>query len=153
MVSLGLLVLRVIIGGIMVVHGYPKVFGGAGKGDTVSPETERMLGAGFKQAMEHGGVENTTGLMQNLGLPYPKTMAMGLAGTELVGGIALILGWFTRPAALALTVSQLVAIQKVHGPAGLVNSGEQGSGYEFNAALIAGTATLALAGPGALAAD
>ncbi len=153
MVSLGLLVLRVIIGGIMVAHGYPKVFGGPGKSAKVSPEAERMLGGGFKQAMDQGGVDNVTGFMQHLGLPYPKPMAMGLMATELVGGIALILGWFTRPAALALTVSQLVAIQKVHAPQGLVNSGEAGSGYEFNAALIAGTAALALAGPGALAAD
>ena len=102
--------------------------------------------------MDNGGVDNVTGMMQSLDVPNPKPMAIALIATEFLGGLALILGWQTRLAALALTVSQLVAIQKVHGKNGLMNSGDT-PGYELNAALTAATATLAITGPGNFAAD
>ena len=153
MVSLGLLVLRVVVGAINVVHGYTKVFGGPGKGDTLSPEAQRLLGQGFKQQLDYGGVQNVAGFMQSLGVPYPKLTATVLAAAEFGGGLALILGWRTRLAALALTVVQAVAIQKVHAPHGLIASGPEGSGYEFNASLAAATAALTIAGPGKIAID
>ena len=152
MVSLGLLLLRLVVGGIFVVHGYPKVFGGPGKGATVSPEAERLLGKGFKEAMDYGGIANVAGFLQSLGIPYPKPMAVALAATEFGGGLALILGWHTRLAALALTIDQLVATKKVHLQHGLVSPAPE-TGWEFNAALAAATATLAITGPGALALD
>lgn len=149
MVSLGLLLLRLVVGGIYAVHGYAKVFGGQDKGETVSPEAEQMLGAGFKQFMNQGGVQNVSGFLQSLGIPYAKPAAFALMAAEFGGGLALILGWKTRLAALALTIVQAVAIQKVHAPNGLINEG----GYEHNLGLAAATATLALAGPGKIAAD
>jgi len=149
MVSLGLLVLRIVVGGLFAIHGYTKVFGGEGKGSQVSPDAERLLGKGFTQHMEQGGITSTTGFMTSLGLPNPRAAAIALMVTELGGGLALILGWKTRMAALALTFSQLVAIQKVHAPNGLIAEG----GYENNVALAAATAALAIAGPGALSAD
>ncbi len=152
MVSLGLLLLRLVVGSIFALHGYPKVFGGPGKSATVSPEAERLLGQGFKQFMDYGGTANVAGFVQSLGLPYPKPMAFGLMAAELGGGIALILGWHTRLAALALTASQVVAIQKVHLKNGLINSGPD-AGWEFNAALVGATATLVITGPGAIALD
>lgn len=152
MVSLGLLILRVAVGGIFAVHGYTKVFGGPGKSETVSPEAERLLGAGFKQFMDYGGVANQAGFMQSLGVPYPKAAAMAVMAAELGGGVALILGWHTRLAALALAFSQGVAIQKVHIQHGLINSAPN-AGYEFNAALAAATAALAVTGPGKIALD
>ena len=152
MVSLGLLLLRLVIGSIFVAHGYPKVFGGPGKGATVSPEAERLLGKGFKQAMDYGGIANVAGFLQSLGVPYPKPMAVATMATELGGGLALILGWHTRLAALALTISQLVAIKKIHLQHGLISPAPE-TGWEFNAALTAATATLIVTGPGALALD
>jgi putative oxidoreductase len=153
MVSLGLLVLRVVVGSIFAIHGYMKVFGGPGKSETVSPEAERLLGKGFKQQLDYGGVENVAGFVQSLGVPYAKPAAIALMAGELLGGLALILGWHTRLAALGLTVGQAVAIQKVHAPHGLIASGPEGSGYEFNASLVAATVALTIAGPGKIAID
>lgn len=151
-ISLELLLLRFIVGGMMAVHGYAKVFGGQGKGENVSPEAEKILGKGFAQALNQGGLGSVVGFMQHLEVPSPTPAAAALMATELGGGLALILGWHTRPAALALTVSQLVAIQKVHGPHGMLSGGEA-PGWELNAALVAATGALFLTGPGAIALD
>lgn len=153
MVSLGLFILRLIVGGIFTVHGYTKVFGGPGKSESVSPAAEQMLGKGFKQQLNHGGFENVAGFLESLGIPYPKPMAGLVLASEFLGGLALILGWHTRLVALGLTINQLVAIQKVHLPHGLINGEPNATGYEFNAALAAATATLTLAGPGKIALD
>jgi len=153
MVSLGLLVLRIVIGGIFTVHGYTKVFGGKGKSAAISPEAEKLLGKGFTQFMEYGGVENQAGFLQSLGIPYPKPAAVALMASEFLGGLALILGWHTRLAALGLAIGQIVAIQKIHLPHGLINGEPNATGYEFNAALAAAATTLAITGPGKIAID
>ena len=69
MTSLGLLLLRTVIGTIMMLHGYPKLFGGEGKGEQVSPEAKETLGEGFVEAVEQGGVQATAQLMENLEIP------------------------------------------------------------------------------------
>ena len=147
MTSLGLLLLRTVIGTIMMVHGYPKLFGGEGKGEQVPTEAKETLGEGFVEQVEQGGIEQTAGMMENLGLPNPKMQAMAIALVEFGGGLLLVLGWMTRPAALAIAFSQLVAINKVHAEQGVVG------GYEYNATLIAGAGCLALAGPGKISVD
>ena len=147
MKSLGLLVLRLVVGSIFAIHGYPKLFGGAGKGEALSESTRKALGQPFVGAMEGGGIANLTGMMQALGMSNPPAMAWVLALGEFAGGIALALGWRTRPVALGLALSQLVAIDKVHKQDGFVG------GYEFNATLIGASAALAIAGPGKIAVD
>lgn len=147
MKSLGLLVLRLVLGGIFVVHGYPKLFGGAGKGEQVSESAKQALGQGFIDQMEQGGIDNVTGFMGALGMPNAKAAAWAISLVEFLGGIAIILGVKTRPVASALAFSQLVAINKVHAQQGLVG------GYEFNVALTGAAATLAIAGPGNIALD
>jgi putative oxidoreductase len=152
MTSLGLLVLRLVVGALYLVHGYTKVFGGPGKSEAVSPEAEKLLGKGFKQLLDYGGVNNVTGFVQSLGLPYPRPMAIALMTAEFGGGLALILGWHTRLAALALTAVQGVAIAKVHAPNGLLSPAPE-VGFETNVALAAATTALAVAGPGKIAID
>jgi putative oxidoreductase len=147
MKSLGLLLLRVVIGAIMISHGYPKLFGGEGKGAQVPEPAKETLGEGFTEAVEQGGVEATAGMMENLGIPNPTASAWAIGLVEFGGGLLLVLGWITRPAALAIVFSQLVAVNKVHAQQGLVG------GYELNASLIAGAGCIALAGPGKLAVD
>jgi len=149
---LGLLILRVVIGGIMMVHGYTKVFGGPGKSKEVSPETEKLLGKGFSQHMDYGGLANVSGFLQSVGVPNAKPAAIALMVTEFGGGLALILGWRTRPAALAIATSQAVAVQKVHLPHGMISAAPD-AGWELNAALAAAAGALVLTGPGAIALD
>lgn len=147
MKSLGLLVLRLVLGGIFVAHGYPKLFGGQGESAHLADVTKSTLGEGFVEQVEHGGVGATAGMMESLGLPNAKAAGWAVALVEFVGGLALILGFATRPMAAALAFSQAVAINKVHASEGLVG------GYEYNIALIGGTAALAIAGPGKIALD
>ncbi len=147
MTSLGLFLLRAVVGAIMMAHGYPKLFGGKGKSEQIPAEATEPLGEAFTEAVERGGIEQTAGMMEQLGIPNPEASAWAVALVEFGGGLLLVLGWMTRPAALAILFSQLVAINKVHAREGLV------SGYEFNAALIGATGCLALAGPGKLSVD
>ena len=101
---LALLVLRLVLGAIMVAHGYHKVFGG------------------FHRHMEMVG---------SLGLP--SRMAYLSTGTEFFGGIAIVLGVFTRFFSLAFVIEMAVAIWKVHFKNGLTGQG----GYEFPLSLVA----------------
>lgn len=91
---LGLLVLRVVLGAIMIAHGYGKVFGGLQK----------------HAAMVHG-----------LGLP--GWLGYLSAFAEFGGGILLIIGLVTRFAALAVCINMLVAVFKVHLKNGLTGQG------------------------------
>ncbi len=147
MKSLGLLVLRLVIGGIFVAHGYPKLFGGQGASNKLPDTAKATLGEGFVQQVEQGGVSATVGTMESLGVPNPKAAGWSLALVEFVGGLALVFGFKTRPMAAALAFSQAVAINKVHASEGLVG------GYEYNVALIGGTVALAIGGPGKISLD
>ncbi|MGO8985763.1 MAG: DoxX family protein [Terriglobales bacterium] len=101
---LALLILRFVLGAIMIAHGYKKVFGG------------------FHHHMDMVG---------SLGLPH--WMAYLSTGTEFLGGIAIVLGLFTRFFSLAFAIEMGVAIWKVHFKNGLMGQG----GYEFPLALVA----------------
>lgn len=147
MKSLGLLVLRLVTGVIFIAHGLPKLIGGEGKGDKLSEQQKQVLGEHFVGAMEQGGIANTIGMLENLGVPNPKPMAWALALTETLGGLFVVLGIKTRPAAIGLATVQTVAIGKVHRNQGLVG------GYEFNLLLLASAICIAIAGPGKIAKD
>jgi putative oxidoreductase len=73
----------------------------------------------------------------------PWSRATGIA--ELAAGALAVLGLLTRPAALAVLVTQSVAVAKVHAPRGFsIIKG----GYEYNLALMAIAVALLVAGPG-----
>jgi len=109
MQPLALLVLRLVLGSIMIAHGYSKVWGG------------------FHHHMDMVG---------SLGIP--RWMAYLSAGTEFFGGVAIVLGLFTRFFSLAFLIEMSVAIWKVHFKHGLTGPG----GYEFPLALVAIAFTL-----------
>lgn len=89
-----LLVMRLILGAIMIAHGYHKVWGG------------------FHHHMDMVG---------SLGLP--RWMAYLSAGTEFFGGIGIVLGFFTRFFSLAFLIEMSIAIWKVHFKNGLMGNG------------------------------
>ena len=118
---------RVLAGIIMFAHGLQKLQGGP---------------SGFGQ-----------GLAQ-LGVPLPELMAYVVTFVELIGGILLIVGLFSRVAALLLTIDLVVAILLVKVNIGLLSPPDgSGVGAELDLALIAGFLVVLLAGPGRLSVD
>ena len=88
----GLLVLRVAFGAYIALHGWDKI------------HSDGHFGL-MPQLVE--GV-------QGMGFPAPKLFAWLAALTEFVGGILVVLGFLTRPAALALTFNMCVAAFVAH---------------------------------------
>lgn len=122
--SWALLLGRWILGVIFLAHGYQKFF--------------------------EIGVENVAGFFQGIGIPAPLFFAWVVSLLEFFGGIALILGIFTRWASLGFVVIMLVAIFTVKLPVGLIAPPGQGAGYELDLALLGLALMLLLTGPGPL---
>jgi putative oxidoreductase len=83
-------------------------------------------------------------------LGLPPGLAYLTIAAETAGGIALILGLYTRWVSLALIPILLGAIAFVHGPAGFFFNNPNG-GWEYLAFWIAALVAQALLGDGALA--
>jgi putative oxidoreductase len=83
-------------------------------------------------------------------LGLPPALAYLTILVETVGGLALILGFYTRWVSLALIPVLLGAIAFVHGPAGFFFNNPNG-GWEYLAFWIAALVAQALLGDGALA--
>jgi putative oxidoreductase len=80
----------------------------------------------------------------------PKTTQLAVGWGELLGGIALALGFLTRLAALGIVAIMAGAIYYVHLPNGFsVLKG----GYEYNFAILVMCAAVILLGGGTLAVD
>ncbi len=65
-----------------------------------------FLPAGLNKLM---GVEATTGYFASLGLPAAAVLVWVVIAIEILGGLALILGYHTRLVAIALAVFTLLA--------------------------------------------
>lgn len=126
--SVSSLVLRVPVGIILTAHGAQKLFAWFG---------------GY-------GLEGTGQWMENIGLAPGFLMALLAGSAEFFGGLALILGALTRPAALVSAFTMVVAIFSVHASNGLFMSN---NGYEFALALLAVTAALTIQGGGKFSVD
>jgi putative oxidoreductase len=83
-------------------------------------------------------------------LGLPPALAYLTILVEVLGGVALILGFYTRWVSLALIPVLLGAIAFVHGPAGFFFNNPNG-GWEYLAFWIAALVAQALLGDGALA--
>jgi len=94
------------------------------------------------------GIAGVTHMFHGAGIPLPHIAAIVVTLVELGGGIALILGIFTRYAALLLAVDMAVAVGKVHLRNGFFLSK---GGYEYALTLLAACVALALTGPGSFA--
>jgi putative oxidoreductase len=91
-----------------------------------------------------------TQMVQKLRIRPAQPWAWVAALAEFGGGILLALGFLSPLGSLAIAGSMLVAIVTVHLPRGFWNSK---GGIEFNLALIAAVAALALTGPGVYSLD
>lgn len=87
----------------------------------------------------------TATYFDSIGLP--GLLAYPVFAAELLGGIALVLGWYARQAALAL-VPVMAAAALVHLPNGWVHT-SPGGGWEYPLFLIAASLALWLSGDGA----
>jgi putative oxidoreductase len=93
--------------------------------------------------------EATGQVFHGMGIRPGKQWALATGAVEVFAGVGAILGIWTRPAALAVVVTQAVAMWKVHGSKGYdLTKG----GYEYNLALIAIATALLIAGPGKISA-
>ena len=117
---LALLVMRLALGVVMLAHGYQNTF--------------RHL---------HDHVH----MVVSLGLP--AWLGYVSSATEFFGGLLILAGFFTRPAAFAICVDLIVAIWKVHWHNGLTGD----HGYEFPLALAALAFALILFGGGPISID
>ncbi|HLS69096.1 MAG TPA: DoxX family protein [Kiloniellales bacterium] len=90
----------------------------------------------------------TAGFFESLG--FPGFLAYPVIAAELFGGIALILGLYSRWVALALVPVLLGSIYAPHGAAGFFFSNE-GGGWEFPAFWTVALLVQALLGDGAFA--
>ena len=122
------LVLRVPVGLILAAHGAQKLFGWFG---------------GY-------GLEGTGQWLASIGLEPGYLMALLAGGAEFFGGLALVLGLLTRPAAVVAAFTMLVAIFAVHIGNGLFMAN---NGYEYALTLFAATVALAIQGAGRFAVD
>ncbi|PSW11376.1 DoxX family protein [Photobacterium sanctipauli] len=122
------LMLRVPAGIIFMAHGAQKLFGWFGG----------------------HGLEGTGNWMASIGLEPGYLMALMAGGAEFFGGLFILLGLLTRPTALVLAVTMVVAIVTVHLENGLFMSN---GGYEFGLALLAMSVSLAVSGAGKLGLD
>jgi len=91
--DVGLLILRV-AGAYLLVHGFGKVSGA------------------IEGTAKWGGFVAAVGSM---GFPLPHVFAWAAALSELLGGAAVVLGIYTRFAALSCAVTMFVAAFVAHG--------------------------------------
>ena len=123
--SVGLLILRVVLGLTMAAHGYNKFFGA-------------------------GGIAGTAGWFDSIGM-RPGALHARLAGvTEIGAGLLLALGLFTPLASAAFVALMLVAAWTVHRGNGFFITNQ---GWEYNLVLAAAAAAIGATGAGRFSLD
>jgi len=116
MTSIGLLILRLALGGCLAAHGVQKFSYGVGR---------------FAEGLD------------GMGFPLPGLMAWISTLVELAGGVLIAVGFLTRPAAALLAVNMLVAAFSAHGKAYFLPEGLE---YALNLAVSFGAIALMGAG-------
>jgi putative oxidoreductase len=126
--SIGLLILRLVVGLTLAAHGAQKLFGWFG---------------GY-------GVAGTGQFMEQLGFRPGRLHAAQAGLAELLGGLFLAAGFLTPAAVAALVAVMWVAAVSVHVKKGFF---AHNGGYEYTLVLGGAALGLAFTGPGALSLD
>ncbi|HEX6308043.1 MAG TPA: DoxX family protein [Longimicrobiales bacterium] len=121
--TVGLFLIRLVLGTIFLAHGAQKVFA--------------------------FGVSGFSAGLAEMGVPLPALMGGLVVLAELVGGIAVVLGLLTRVAALGIVAVMAGAIGLVHWPNGFFAP----DGFEFNLMLMGAAVGLIVMGAGAWSLD
>jgi putative oxidoreductase len=126
--SIGVLILRLLIGLVIAAHGSQKLLGWFGG----------------------GGIAGTTRMVQAQGFRPTWLWALLVILGEFGGGLLLALGLLTPLGAAAVFGAMLMAALKAHLPNGFWNSKR---GFEFPMTLGIGAFVIGLIGPGRYALD
>ena len=129
--DIGLLLLRLGIGGVVLAHGAQKVFGLWG-GTGIAGFATNLEGLGYQQA---------------------TTLSWVTGVTELVAGACLVLGLFTPLAAAAVLAIMINAVLLKLGNGFFVTGPKGSDAIELSLVLGLGAACLVLTGPGRIALD
>jgi putative oxidoreductase len=121
--DLGITLFRIVVGSVFLVHGSQKLF--------------------------VYGINGVAGTFAQIGIPFPLASACLATFAEFFGGLAILLGLFTRLAAIPVAFTMLVAIATVHGKNGFFLP----NGYEYALTLLVANIALTIAGGGAFALD
>ncbi|HEU4622274.1 MAG TPA: DoxX family protein [Burkholderiaceae bacterium] len=111
-----------------------------------------FLWSGYGKVMSFTG---SVAYIASKGLPLPQVLAAGAIAVELLGGAALVLGWRTRFAAVALFIFTLAAALLFHNFWMLGNEQHRVQLIQFlkNLAMCGGLLYVMAFGAGALAVD
>jgi putative oxidoreductase len=120
--ALGLI--RIMVGLVFVLHGAQKLF-----------------------VYHYAGV---VGMFHQIGIPAPGISAALAITAELLGGLLLLTGLYTRLAAIPVAFVMLVAFSQVHLHAGFF---AQSGGFEYPLTLLIATIAFVIGGGGAFALD
>jgi putative oxidoreductase len=93
--------IRITVGGILLVHGWGKI---------------------------HTGITGIAGFLAHLGLTPPVPLAYVVFILETIGAVCIVLGLFTRFFAAAIAIELAVALWIVHYAKGF---GASAGGYEY----------------------
>ena len=129
--DIGLLLLRLGIGGVVFAHGAQKVFGLWG-GTGIAGFATNLEGLGYQQA---------------------TTLSWLTGVTELIAGAFLVLGLLTPLAAAAVLAIMINAVLLKLGNGFFVTGPKGSDAIEFSVVLGLGAACLVLTGPGRIALD
>lgn len=111
--SAGLMVLRLTLAAVFIHHGWLKL----------------------------SDITSTAGFFQMIHIPFAMGFAWLVGLVEFIGGLMLLLGAYTRTAAMVLVVNMIVALLVVH-------LGKPFGGAELALVCLGGSAVLATSGAG-----
>ncbi len=121
--DIGLLLLRLAVGGLMLPHGIFKLMNGTG---------------GIASMLTAKG--------------FPEIMAHGVIVGELIAPLLILIGFLTRPAAAVMVFTMAMSIYLAFGWQGFAINQHGGIGVELNLLYLFGALALVFTGAGRYAA-